>query len=257
MTADLTEDRFLNGRITLWQPLRGYRAAMDPVFLAAAVPAQAGQTVLELGCGAGAASLCLHARVPGLVIHGVERQADYAELARRNAARNGAAMTVTEADLTDLPPVLRGLSVDHVIANPPYFPSGGGTAADDPGRETALREETPLAQWLDTAFRRLRPGGFLTLIQAADRLPEVLAAIAARGGSTMVLPVAARMGRPARRVIVQCRKGAKGPFTLLAPFILHSGDEHERDGESLTDEARAILRDAAPLALPPRAKFRL
>ena len=31
----LSQDSFLNGRVTLFQPEIGYRAAIDPVFLAA------------------------------------------------------------------------------------------------------------------------------------------------------------------------------------------------------------------------------
>ena len=48
--AELTCDAFLDGRLRLWQPRTGYRAATDPVLLAAFVPARAGQRVLELGC---------------------------------------------------------------------------------------------------------------------------------------------------------------------------------------------------------------
>jgi tRNA1Val (adenine37-N6)-methyltransferase len=90
----LTDDKFLCGRLRLLQPEKGYRAATDAVLLAAACPAVAGQSVLDLGCGAGAASLCLAARVPGLRLTGLEVQPEYADLARRNAARNGIAMEV-------------------------------------------------------------------------------------------------------------------------------------------------------------------
>ena len=51
--------------------------------VAASVPARAGQSVLDLGCGVGAVALCLGARVPGLTLTGVERQPDYAALAQR------------------------------------------------------------------------------------------------------------------------------------------------------------------------------
>ena len=81
-----TRDAFLGGKLRLRQPRRGYRAGIDPVLLAASVPARPGQSVLDLGCGAGAAALCLAARVGGLRLAGLERQADYAELARANAA---------------------------------------------------------------------------------------------------------------------------------------------------------------------------
>lgn len=254
-TADLppdlppgtTVDGFLGGRLSILQPRHGYRAAMDPVLLAAAVPARAGEAVLELGCGAGVASLCLGARVAGLRLEGVERQADYAALARANGLRNRIAFDVTVADLAALPPALRARSFDHVIANPPYFPAGGGTPARDAGREAAQREETRLSLWIEAGLRRLRPGGRLTLIQSADRLPDLLAPLAGRA-SVVVLPVAARAGRAAGRVIVQARKGGRQPFCLLAPFVLHEGPEHLGDFENFKDPVRKILRDG--MALP-------
>ena len=78
---DTREDRLLGGRVRLIQPLQGYRAATDPVLLAAAVPAGPGERVLDLGCGAGAAVFCLAARVPGLELHGLEIQPTYLGLA--------------------------------------------------------------------------------------------------------------------------------------------------------------------------------
>lgn len=243
----ITDDGFLGGRLRILQPRVGYRAATDPVLLAAATPAKPGESFLELGCGAGVASLCLLSRVPGLTAEGVELQATYAALARRNSERNGLALTVTEADLCDLPKRMRALSFDHVIANPPYFRAGEGTNADDPGREAAFREETPLDQWIDAGLRRLVPGGWLTLIHLTDRLGDILAAIGDRAGAIAILPVAPRPGRPASRVIVRARKGARTPLALLAPFILHEGADHLRDGDDFTPAARAVLRDGAPL----------
>lgn len=249
---ELTCDHFLDGRLRILQPRRGYRAAMDPVFLAAAVPARPGQTVLELGCGVGVASLCLGVRVPDLGLVGLELQPDYAALARRNAQAAGMPLEVVEGDLSSPPAALRARSFDHVMANPPYYPPGGGTPASDRGRERALREDTPLAQWIQTAIRRLRSGGWLTFIQAADRLPDLMAGLDRRVGDIRVLPLAPRIGREARRVIVQARKGGRGPFRLLAPFILHDGPVHLRDAEDLTDAARAIVRGGAALSLAPR-----
>lgn len=238
-----TQDLFLGGRLRLSQPRHGYRAATDPVLLAAACPARAGQSVLELGCGVGAASFCLGWRVAGLHLHGLERQADYAELAHHNARVTGIGLTVHLGDLTAMPVALRR-GFDHVIANPPFLAPGSGTPARDDGREQAQREETPLAEWLLAARRRLHPGGWLTLIQLAERLPDVLAGLAGFGAVT-VLPLAARVGRPAGRVIVRARKGGRGPFRLLAPFVLHAGACHTGDREDYTPAARAVLRDAA------------
>lgn len=248
MSEDTTTlDAFLGGRVILRQPRHGYRAATDPVFLAAACPAKAGDAVLELGCGVGAASLCLAARVPAVRLIGVERQADYAALARENAARAGADLTVIEADLAALPADLRQLSFDHVIANPPYFPAGGGSMARDAGREAANREDTPLATWIATARARLKPGGWVTLIHLAERLPDCLGALSEGFGAITVLPLHPRPGRAASRVVIRARKSARAPFALLAPFLVHEGAAHAADAPDFTAEAEAILRAGAPL----------
>jgi len=247
MTApgDHTVDHFLGGRLLLAQPRAGYRAATDPVLLAAACPALPGQSVLELGCGVGVASFCLGLRVPDLGLHGLELQPDYAALARRNADSTGIPLQVHEGDLRHMPVALRG-AFDHVIANPPYFAPNSGPAASDPGREAAQREDTPLTDWLLAARKRLRPGGWLTLIHLAERLPGILAGLGGFG-AIAVLPLAPRAGRPAGRVIVRAQKGARAPFRLLAPLVLHDGPTHAGDRDDFTDTARAVLRDGAPI----------
>ncbi|MGC9417909.1 MAG: tRNA1(Val) (adenine(37)-N6)-methyltransferase [Rhodovulum sp.] len=247
---EVTCDQFLGGRLRIRQPRSGYRAGIDAVLLAAAMPTETGQSVLELGCGVGVASLCLGLRVPGLSLFGVEFQAAYAELARRNAAENGIDLAVTTADLVALPADLRSRSFDHVVANPPYFLRAHGSAAPEPGREAALAEATPLTLWVETARRRLAPGGWLTLIQRAERLPALLAAMDARLGSVELLPLAPRVGRPAKLIILRARKGARGTFRLHSPLILHEGSRHERDADSYTPAVSAVLRQGAALPWP-------
>jgi tRNA1Val (adenine37-N6)-methyltransferase len=242
--ADLTEDGFLGGRLTILQPRDGYRAASDPVLLAASVGAQAGQRVLDLGCGAGVAGLCLARRVPGIELTGIEVQAGYADLARRNAEANGIAMRVIEGDLVSLK--LRD-AFDQVLMNPPYLEAGTGTPAEDAGREAALREATPLAQWLSFAARRLRPGGWLHVVQLVARLPDVLAALPATMGSVAVVPIASRLNRPAGRFILRARKGGRAPFAMAAPLILHAAARHDGDGEDHTEKAAEVLRRMSAL----------
>ncbi|OZB19825.1 MAG: methyltransferase [Rhodobacterales bacterium 34-62-10] len=245
--ADLSRDAFLGGRVQVWQPRRGYRAGVDPVLLAAAVAAQAGQSVLELGCGVGVASLCLAARVPGLMLTGVEIQPDYADLARRNAAAAGVALEVATADLAALPADLRQRRFDHVIANPPYFLRGHSTPATDAGREVALGEGTSLAQWIAVAARRVRDGGHVTLIQRAERLPELIALMTAHLGSVAVLPLTPRRGRPAQLVLIRGRKGGRAAFRLCDSVLMHDGAVHDGDHDSYTPLITGVLREGAAL----------
>ncbi len=227
----------------MWQPREGYRAGVDPVLLAASIPAVSGQSVLELGCGAGAAVLCLGARVPGLSLTGVERQAAYADLARRNGAGS---LEVIEADIDALPLSLRQRQFDHVLANPPYWRRTASVAAQHPSREAALGERTPLARWVQVAAKRLVPRGMLHLIHRAERLPDLLAALPQDMGSIEVLPIAAREGRAAERIILRARKSGRAEFRLHAPLILHRGTVHQ-DGDQYTEPVRNCLRNGAAL----------
>ena len=247
VTDDLTSDDFLGGKVRAFQPRKGYRAGVDPVLLAAFTRAKSGQSVLELGCGVGVASLCLAARVPELARTGGEIQGSYADLASRNAAANGAAFEVVTADLRALPADLRQRRFDHVIMNPPYFDRAVGTASDDAGRDTALRGATPLKDWLDIGIRRIAPKGYLSLIQRMERLPEVLRGIEGRLGSIIVKPVAGRVGRAPERFLLQARQEGRAAFRMAPMLIMHDGATHQGDQESYTPQVQAILRNGAEL----------
>ncbi|MFK7836411.1 MAG: tRNA1(Val) (adenine(37)-N6)-methyltransferase [Sulfitobacter sp.] len=243
-TEKLTRDAFLGGRLHLYQPRKGYRAGVDAVLLSASIPAEKGERVLELGCGAGAAILCLGARVPGLELTGVERDPAFAALARRNG---GEALEVVKADLAALPDSLRQRQFDHVLANPPYYDRNASVASGEPAREAAHGAETPLAKWVNTAAKRLAPKGCMHFIHLTERLPDILAALPSGMGSVEVLPLSARIGRAPDRMILRARKNGRAAFRLHAPLILHQGASHESDGNSYVPAVADALRHGTPL----------
>lgn len=246
----LTLDGYLGGRVKAYQPRNGYRAGVDPVLLAASVPAKPGQKVLELGCGVGVASLCLAARVDGLELIGLELQPEYAELAKRNAAFNNVNLAVVIGDLANMPVDLRQTSYDHVLANPPYFQRDKSVEATDGGRETAMGEDTSLLDWVKAASKRLTPKGTATFIHRAERLQDLLSAMEGRLGSVQVLPLVARTGRDASLVIVRARKRGKAPFRLHDSLVMHQGHRHERDEADYSPAIEQCLRDGHPLPFP-------
>jgi tRNA1(Val) A37 N6-methylase TrmN6 len=211
---------------------------LDAVMVAAAIPAMTGQTVLELGAGAGTASLCLAARVGGLSILGVEKDERLVSLARSNAVANGADCTFLAADIFALPIELKR-DFDQVFANPPFH--GEGQASPDAGRAAALMDDGQLRAWLTLGLQRTVSGGFFTAILRADRLNEALAALPQKGVS--VFPLWPQEGTIPKRVIVQARKGSRGPFCLLPGLVLHQADG------SWTPAAEAVLRRGSALAL--------
>ncbi|GAB4369078.1 MAG: methyltransferase [Kiloniellaceae bacterium] len=244
--AALTEDAFLGGRLRLRQPAAGYRAAIDPVLLAAAVPAAAGQSVADLGCGVATAGLCLLARVPGVRVSGLELQAPLAALATQNAVLNGCAdrLTVIQGDVAAPPAALAPAAFDHVMLNPPYLEAASARVSADAVRRIATVEgPADLAAWIACALALLRPRGSLTVIHRADRVDRLLALLSPRCGDLAVFPLWPRQGDNAKRVLVQGRKGSGGPLRLLAGLALHDA------AGGFTAAAEAVLRDARGLDL--------
>ena len=247
--SNIVADAFLGGRLSIRQPVTGYRAGSDPVFLAASVPASPGDSVLELGTGAGTALLCLMARVPDLRVTGIDRNPGHVALARENLGLNHLTGTIVEADITCMPKSVTSRRFDHVMFNPPYFDRRTGSASPEPEREASRSGETEMEAWIDSGLRRAKPGGTLTFIQRIEHLPRMLADVGTRLGNVCILPMQPRRSRPAKLFILQGRKGSKGAFRLLPSVILHEGDSHLLDGGDYTETANAILRDAAALTL--------
>ena len=234
----------------LLQPAKGFRAGIDSVMLAAAVPARPGEAVFEAGTGPGVAALCLLARVPGVRVVGVEINPDYADLARENAARNDlsdrlAVITgdALRAGKKDGPKELMPGTFDHAFANPPYHAQDHTQPSPEPGKAAAhvLPENAPLAEWVRALARMVRPKGTVTVIQPAEALPELLSAMCeAKLGGIMIAPIWPRRGKAASRVLVRAVRGARTPARLLPGLTLHE------EGHAFTPEAEAILRHAAP-----------
>lgn len=247
VTEGLSDDALLDGRIRFQQPKEGYRVAIDPVLLAAAVVAEPGEQILDAGAGTGAASLCLGLRAPACKITGLEVNRDLQRIAAHNVRLNHfeGRIEMLVGDVDRPPPRLISASFDHVMTNPPYMAAEAATPSPIASRARASQESgLDLAGWLLACIRMLRPSGRLTLIHRADRLDAVLAALAERLGDIILFPLWPNAGeRPARRVVVQGRKGSRAPLRLARGLILH-----EEDG-SFTPAAEAILRQGKALPL--------
>lgn len=242
LAEGLTEDRLLDGRVALLQPPTGYRAAIDPVFLAAAVPVQSGERVLDVGCGVAAAALCLAVRVPDSQIIGLDCQPELAALALRNVLLNDldGRVTALVGDLLSPPAALKPGSFDHVMTNPPF--SEDGTPSPHAGKDLANREgAADLRAWMGFCVSMLRHKGTLSVVHRADRIDDLLAALHGRVGGAEIIPLWPKAGRPAKRVVLRARKGVRSPAILSPGLVLHQDDGR------YTPEAEAILRGAAAL----------
>ena len=242
---DTTEDRVLDGRVVLRQPVRGYRAGLDAALLAAACDAGPGSRVIEAGCGAGGALLAGAMRRPGALFTGIDRDAGALALARENIALNSLQDRV-EAVQGDVAVRFSSLGLepfDAAMTNPPFFDDPDALRGPAADRRGAWMADDGLEAWIGFLSKAVREGGSITLIHRADRLGDILGLLAPKAGSVQVLPIHPFAAQPAKRVLVRAIKTGKAPLRLLPPLVLH-----DREGGKHTAQVEAILRGEAALS---------
>ena len=242
---DLTEDAFLAGKLRLRQFRRGHRSGHDAILLASAVPARAGECVVEFGSGIGAAGLALARRVESMDLTLVEIDPALVDLAQTNAVANGIAARTLVLDIgapaaafadAGLPPD----HADHVMMNPPFHAADRHRASPDEGKRAAhLDTGGTLDVWSKAARRILKPGGCLTLIWRADELDHVLGTLERGFGAVEVIPVYPKPDAAAIRILLHAIKGSRGPLRILPGLTLN-----DRQGHS-TPAAEHVLQGAA------------
>ncbi len=241
MEMETTLDKLLGGRFEVLQPKEGYRIAVDTLLLAGAVPAQDGQSLLDLGCGVGGVMLAVACRVEGVRAVGLEIEEALVRLCEANIRRSGreGGLSVRQGDVAALPDVWGG-AFDHVAMNPPYHDPKSHAVSDHPLKRRANTEDaqTNLSLWIERAAWALKERGVLTLIHRADRRGEIESLLAPFFGATRVRLIRSKESGPARRVLFRAQK--KGAYRLFeeAPFVLH-----DQDG-NYSKTADAVLRDA-------------
>lgn len=251
MTA--STDAFQRGAFYLRQPKAGgHRAGMDALVLAAAAPAGFSGHAADLGSGAGAAGLALIARCPLARVLLVEAEPVMADFARQSLAlRENAGLadraTVLQADVTLAGKAreaagMESNSFDFVLSNPPFNDPADRQAEGRLKRRAHVIGDGMLGQWVRTAAAIAKPRGQLAMILRPVLLPEMLGALSGRFGAVHILPVRARQGEAAIRLVIRAEKGSRAGLELLPGLVLHAGI-----GRDFTAEAAAILDGKAAL----------
>jgi len=236
---EITTGTLLGGRLSYRQFATGHRTGFEPVLLAAAVPAKPGECVLEAGTGAGAALLCLAARVPGITGTGIEIDPALAALANENFQINNLPnLSAIAADITTWRTAQK---FDHACANPPWFDAASTPSPDQARRRAHQAPPGLLEAWVVALAAALKPRGSLTLILPAPAFPDSSSALLGAGiGGLTLIPLWPRAGAPAGNIILRGIAGSKAPARIAPGLILH-------DGPRIADAAEDILRHGAAL----------
>lgn len=250
MSEEVTDDRFLNGRLRLLQPKRGHRFGGDAALLAAGARSllAEGAAAADFGAGVGAVGLALGVFGAGRVAL-VEIDPTLAAIAAQNAGRNGLGekAQASTCDVASLcrpgaPQEIAAGAFDLVAANPPFDDAARFRASPDAAKALAhMGDGETMAIWAAAAERALKPGGAFVAICRAEALPEALAAVDGAFGEVSVKPIHPRADRPASRILISARKGARGPLALLPALVMHGPEG------GFTPEADAAQRGEAAI----------
>jgi FkbM family methyltransferase len=245
LVLNKTLDSFLGGRIQIVQPSEGYRAGIDPIFLAASLHPKKDEKILDIGAGVGVAAISLAIRCPQAHVVGLEIQPDLIKLAVENIEANHlkGRVDMVKGDLLSPPESLSLHSFDHVMTNPPYYEDHRTQTSPIPGKAQANTETVDLGKWIKASLMLLKPKGVFTMIHRIERLSDILSHLDSKVGDLVIYPLWPAPDKPARRILIQGRKNRSGDLRMSNGMCLHGG------AEKYTPEAEAILRHAEGLVL--------
>lgn len=243
MSIELSQDMFWGGKIILEQPTTGYRVGNDAVLLAASTTMGFTGSVLDVGSGVGAVGLMIAKRHEQVHVSGVERDEVICDVSRQNAIVNkvSARFVAHAGDMFVQDPRWPQEGFDHVVTNPPFFSRRMGLNENYRTLARSLDQDITLAQWLFRCMTLVRHRGWLRAIFPVQALPEVLGMLSGRAGNIHCLPLCARAGDRATRVLLAAQRNVKTSMSLLSPLVMH-----QQDG-SYTAEVDLVLRNGSLL----------
>ncbi len=246
-------DAFHRGAFHIVQPKRGaYRAGMDAMVLAAALPQDFAGVFADFGAGAGAASLAVLSRCPRARAVLIERTADMAECARlsldheANLNLAGRATIIEfaigtgsvqrrEAGIADN-------SFDFVIMNPPFNAVADRPPPDALKAGAHVMTENLFEDWIRVAASVLKPGGGLAAIFRPESLLDALNACQRRFGNVHIKPLLPQIDKKANRLVLSAVKGSRAPLSMLPPLIMH-----DEAGGGVSADADAVINGLSSL----------
>jgi tRNA1(Val) A37 N6-methylase TrmN6 len=226
LPALASDVRFYGGKVRADQPKSGYRAGNDALLLAASLSAKPREKCLELGTGSGIVLLLADHRLTDCQFTGVENNPEQAALALKNTKSHGN-IEIVEADIVDLPNS-RHLQFDQVFTNPPFFDDPDAVRMSDAKAPSFVNGEAGLEDWIGVMLKMLKPRGIGTLILRADSLEKALHALFGKAGRLRILPIHSFADAPAKRILVQFRKGVKSESAILPSLVMHDGNGEGR-----------------------------
>lgn len=227
--SPLTNDTLFDGRLICRQYRQGYRFSVDAVLAAHFCRIQAGDHILDLGCGCGVIGLIIAFRNQGERVHvtGLEFQADLAMLAHDNVLANnmGSNLTVIEGDLRCIGESIAPESMDLVVCNPPYRkPSSGRISSGDQRARARHEIDASLQDIVDAASFAVKNRGRIVIVYPAERAMTLISFLENHRlePKRLQLVYSYSGNDNASLVLVEAIKNGGEEVQLLPPFYIYS-----------------------------------
>ncbi len=245
VSAEMTLDPFLGGRLHFRQPKRGYRFSVDAPLLAGFVETRPDDRVADLCAGCGVVGILLAHFHPLRRLVSVEVQDELAALARENVELNGfsARIEVVHRDVKEFARREPAGGFDLVVCNPPFHPVGATRPSSHRQRAVA-RQEILLepGDLFASASRLLCAGGRMGLVHRPWRWPELRRLMEEQGlHPARVRPVLPRESEEPNLLLVEAVKGGLLGTVEQDPLVIF------RSPGRYTAEAERRLKDGTPL----------
>ncbi len=244
-------DYLLNKQVALHQVPRqassSFLTGLDAVMLASASPVIKSGEVLDLGCGVGGVGLCYARRIyndyslKNIKLTFIDASKIYCDLAAQNVLVNKFLKTfeIINKDMSTAP--IFSDRFTSIMSNPPYDACLKPHSVMGGDLKTVAKIESTvcLDQWLNYMLKALKMRGYLTIIHKMHRLDSILHSLYAKAGDIHILPIKTTNSKPAKRVIIQARKGIKSGLTM------HQAIKLQDENNQPTEISKAILNGAA------------
>ena len=215
--GEVLEEFFEDKKII--QNISLYRFTSDSILLSRFARAKAGDAVADFCSGSGVVGfhfLCLNPKIKCLTLF--EMQEELADMSRRTAALNGFDCDRVCTRLQDIPKEYDD-KFSLILCNPPY--EKGGFENDDYKKAICRKEITlTLPEIVEVAFRKLKFGGRIAILNRADRTAELLCLLKNRNLEPKRLQFVS--GTPSSKpylVMVEAVKGGREGIDILPTSV--------------------------------------
>lgn len=215
--GEVLEEFFEDKKII--QNTKLYHFTSDSILLSRFARAKVRDNVADFCSGSGVVGfhfLCLNPHISGLTLF--EMQESLADMSRRTAQLNGFECTIECCKLQEIPKSYDD-KFSLILCNPPYERSG---FENDTYEKAVCRKEITLTlpEIADAAFRKLKFGGRLAILNRADRAAELIFVLKSRGLEPKRMQfVSGNNGVKPYLVMVEAVKGGKEGVDVLPTVV--------------------------------------